>query len=190
MSDDVRAAIEDHVRLAGRVRDQADLIGAIAGAIITAFENGRVLYLLGNGGSAADAQHVAAEMVGRFKRNRRALPAVALTTDTSNLTAIGNDFSFDQVFSRQVEALVRPGDVVWASSTSGNSPNVIEAARAARTAEACVIGFTGRTGGRLEPLCDHCFGVDHEVSDRIQEIHQLAYHIICDRVEAHFTDAR
>jgi len=160
----------------------------IGQVICRALNDGGRVYLLGNGGSAADAQHIAAELVGRFKRERRALPAIALTTDTSSLLSIGNDYGFDHVFARQVEALVQTGDVVWALSTSGNSPNIIEAVRAARGRQAQVIGFTGRSGGKLKPLCDHCLCVDHEVSDRIQEMHQLAYHLICDFVERHVVE--
>ena len=178
--------IEDRRRLASQLDKQAGILEAMANAIIAALESGHRLYLFGNGGSAADAQHIAAEFVGRFKRERKALPAVALTTDTSTLLAIGNDYGFDHVFSRQVEALVQAGDVVWALSTSGDSANVVYAVRAARDRGACVIAFTGRTGGNLKPLCDHCFCVEHDVSDRIQEIHQVAYHLICDAVEAHF----
>ena len=126
-------------------------------------------------------------MVWRFQKHRRACPALALTTDTSNLLSIGNDYGFGHVFTRQVEALVRPGDVVWALSVSGTSPNVIEAVKVARALETCVIiGFTGASGGHLKPICDFCLCVDHAVSDRVQEMHQLAYHLICDLVEAHF----
>ncbi|GMU20709.1 MAG: phosphoheptose isomerase [Phycisphaerae bacterium] len=184
------SGLEEHERLARGMREQTELLGRIARSMISALEAGHRIYTLGNGGSAADAQHIAAELIGRFKRERRALPALALTTDSSCLTAIGNDCGFGQVFTRQVEGLVRAGDVVWALSTSGNSPNVIEAVHAAKSAGAWVVGFTGRTGGRLQPLCDQCLCVDHESSDRIQEIHQIAYHLICDAIERHFTDAK
>jgi len=111
---------------------------------------------------------------------------VAQTTDTSSILSISNDYGFGHVFARQVEALVRAGDLVWALSTSGDSPNVIEATHGARAAGAIVIGFTGRTGGKLKPLCDLCLCVDNESSDRIQEIHQLAYHMVCDLIEQRF----
>jgi len=111
---------------------------------------------------------------------------VAQTTDTSSILSISNDYGFGHVFARQVEALVRAGDLVWALSTSGDSPNVIEATHVARAAGAIVIGFTGRTGGKLKPLCDLCLCVDNESSDRIQEIHQLAYHMVCDLIEQRF----
>ncbi len=182
-----RAGIADHLRLAARLEERIDLLERFAAAIVQALESGRRVYLAGNGGSAADAQHIAAELVGRFMRERRALPATALTTDTSALTAIGNDYGFDAVFRRQVEALVEPGDVLWVLSTSGNSVNVLEAAAEAKRRGAVVLGFTGSTGGRLRPLCDLCLCVEHDASDRVQEIHQLAYHLICQRVEARFT---
>ncbi|MHC4797557.1 MAG: D-sedoheptulose-7-phosphate isomerase, partial [Planctomycetota bacterium] len=168
--------------------DQVGLLRDISESIISRLESDGRLFLLGNGGSAADAQHIAAEFVGRFKRDRRPLPAIALTTDTSNILAIGNDYGFGHVFTRQIEALVGTGDVVWALSTSGVSDNVIEAVHVARAAEALIIGFTGETGGNLKPLCDYCLCVNHTASDRIQEIHQVAYHLICDDVDRYFTE--
>jgi D-sedoheptulose 7-phosphate isomerase len=181
-------ALDEHVRLVDGLRAQLDTVRAISNAIIHALEADGRVYLLGNGGSAADAQHIAAELVGRFKMERKALPAMALTTDTSALLSIGNDYGFHHIFTRQVEALVGPGDILWALSTSGNSSNVIEAVHVARSLEAIVIGFTGRSGGKLKPLCDFCLTVDHETSDRIQEIHQIAYHLICEAVERYFTE--
>ena len=186
MTNPIAAAVADHRRLIEDLTRQEGLLRDIAATIIDAIEDGHGVYLLGNGGSAADAQHIAAEFVGRYKLDRRPLPALALTTDTSNLLSIGNDYGFGHVFTRQVEALVRAGDVVWALSTSGNSSNVIEAVQAARAKEACVVGFTGKGGGKLRPFCDHCFCVDHTSSDRIQEIHQVAYHAVCELVERHF----
>ncbi len=183
-------AMADHLRLIEDLNRQVGLLNNMARVIINAIEDDHRVYILGNGGSAADAQHIAAELVGRFKQERRPLPAVALTTDTSNLLSISNDYGFGHVFTRQVEGLVRPGDVVWALSTSGNSPNVVEAVQAARSLEACVIGFAGKTGGKLKAFCDYCLCVDHTTSDRIQEIHQLAYHLICELVEQHFVSAR
>jgi D-sedoheptulose 7-phosphate isomerase len=159
------------------------LLQRIADAVVACFRRGGRLYVLGNGGSAADAQHIAAELVGRFKRDRQALPAVALTTDTSILTAVANDLGAELVFARQVEALARPGDAVWALSVSGSSPNVLKALTAATAAGALRIGFTGRLGARLAALCDHCLTAEHESSDRVQEVHQLAYHLVCDRIE-------
>jgi len=165
---------------------QVELLELMAARISACFEAGGRVYLLGNGGSAADAQHIAAELVGRFKKDRRPLPAIALTTDTSVLTAVSNDTGFEQVFTRQVEALVTRRDIVWVLSVSGKSPNVIGALEAAKKIGAQRIGFTGRGGGKLADLCDLCFRVEHTASDRVQEVHQLAYHLICDRVERRF----
>ena len=190
MSDVFASGLDDHRRLAEELHGRIGLLREITRALTTAIEGGHVVYLLGNGGSAADAQHIAAELVGRFKLERRALPAVALTTDTSSLLSISNDYGFGHVFTRQVEALVRAGDVVWALSTSGDSPNVVEAIHVAQAREAIVIGFTGRTGGKLKPLCDYCLCVNHKASDRIQEVHQVAYHLICEAVEHHFAGPR
>lgn len=181
------AVVEEHQRVIAGTRDQGEALDAISDAIVAAFRAGNRLYVLGNGGSAADAQHIAAELVGRFKQERTALPAVALTTDSSGLTAIGNDYGFERVFERQVAALVRAGDIVWAISTSGNSPNVLRAARAAAERGALLIGFTGAGGGDLAPLCPLVFRAAHGDSDRIQEAHQLAYHYVCGRVEAAFS---
>jgi len=183
----VQRSIAEHLATINRLSICSDTLTRIGQLLIESFRSGRRLYLLGNGGSAADAQHIAAELVGRFKvKGRPALPAIALTTDTSNLTAIGNDFGFDQVFSRQVEALVQPGDVAWALSVSGSSPNVIKAVQAARENGAKVIGFTGANGAKLKELCDLCLVVEHADSDRVQEAHQLAYHIICGVIDDAF----
>lgn len=179
--------IDEHLGTATRLRDSSSLLERIAALVADAFKDRRRVYIFGNGGSAADAQHIAAELVGRFKnKNRPALPAIALTTDTSSLTAIANDFGFEEVFSRQVEALVQPGDVVWALSVSGNSPNVIKAVELARQKGAKVVGFTGRNGAKLKELCDLCLVVEHTDSDRVQEVHQLAYHIICGLIDDAF----
>ena len=144
---------------------------------------GGTLFFCGNGGSAADAQHVATEYVVRYTRNRRAYPAVALTTDTSLLTAAGNDLGFDQVFARQVEALAGPGDLLVIHSTSGNSPNVLRAAEAARAAGAKVLAFSARDGGALRALADHAVVIPTDRTDRAQELHLCLEHIICDIVE-------
>ncbi len=185
MKDLFEAGIADHARIVDAIHEQIGSLEEISRALITTIENDGRIFIFGNGGSAADAQHIAAELVGRYKRERRGLPAMALTTDSSNLLSIGNDYGFGHIFTRQVEALVRAGDVVWALSTSGNSPNVIEAVHVARALQAVIIGFTGASGGKLKPLCDYCFCVPHQDSDRIQEIHQLAYHLVCDAVEQH-----
>jgi D-sedoheptulose 7-phosphate isomerase len=176
--------IAEHQRLASLVATQTGLLERIADRILEAFGAGHRLYLLGNGGSAADAQHIAAELVGRFKADHPPQPATALTTDTSILTAVTNDFGGDEIFVRQVRAQVRAGDIVWALSVSGRSPNVLRAVEEARARGAFLVGFTGRRGAMLTRMCDLCFVVDHDESDRVQEMHVLAYHLICGRIEA------
>jgi D-sedoheptulose 7-phosphate isomerase len=144
---------------------------------------GGTLFFCGNGGSAADAQHMATEYVVRYLRNRRAYPAVALTTDTSLLTAAGNDLGFDEVFARQVEALAGPGDLLIIHSTSGNSPNVLRAAEAARARGVPVLAFSSRDGGRLRELADHSVVIPTSRTDRAQELHLCIEHAICELVE-------
>ncbi len=176
--------VGEHQRTVSALESAGDTLDAVADAIVACFRAGGRVYVIGNGGSAADAQHIAAELLGRYKLDRAALPAVALTTDSSCLTAISNDLGFERVFARQLEGLLRAGDIVWLLSTSGDSPNVIAAAGVARDRGALAVGFTGRTGGRLAELCTHILRVPHGASDRIQEAHSLAYHYICERVEA------
>jgi D-sedoheptulose 7-phosphate isomerase len=183
----IRDAIETHQKMVAQLdRSATEVMIAAAEMIVQAFRQDGTLYVCGNGGSAADAQHIAGEMVGRFRMERRALPAVALSTDTSVLTSIANDYSYDDVFARQIEAFVKPTDVLWAISTSGASPNVLKAAEAAKRRGARVIAFTGRKNSRLETMADLCLCADADVTARSQEIHQLAYHIVCDLVEQCF----
>ncbi|MGV3708364.1 MAG: D-sedoheptulose-7-phosphate isomerase [Gemmatimonas sp.] len=144
---------------------------------------GGTLFFCGNGGSAADAQHLATEYVVRYMRNRKAYPAIALTTDTSLITATGNDFSFDDIFKRQVEALCKPGDLLIIHSTSGNSPNVLRAAEAARAAGVSTLAFSAKDGGAIRSLVDLCIVVPTQRTDRAQEIHLCIEHLICDHVE-------
>jgi D-sedoheptulose 7-phosphate isomerase len=160
-------------------RDNEELIARIAREICLALENGNKILLYGNGGSAADAQHLAAEWVGRFQRERRPMPAVALTTDTSVLTAVGNDYGFEQVFVRQVRALGRKGDIAFALSTSGNSPNVLRATEAAEELGMVTIGLTGRDGGQLASSVRYNLNVPHKLSARIQEVHIMIGHLLC-----------
>ena len=162
-----------------------ETIAAAAKMLIDCIKSGGCIYICGNGGSAADAQHIAAELVGRFVRERKGLPAVALTTDTSALTSISNDYGFDQIFSRQVEALVCEGDVLWAFSTSGTSPNIIAAAKKAIEKDAAILAFTGEKGSPLEAMSGLCICVEGPTAT-VQEIHQVAYHILCDLVEEAF----
>lgn len=181
--------IETHKQMvAAFEKDAVDVIGRAVDALVKALRAGKRIYVCGNGGSAADAQHIAGELVGRFERTRAALPAVALTTDTSILTSIGNDLAFDQVFVRQVEALVCAGDVLWAISTSGTSPNVVQAADLARKRGAVILAFTGRPNTPLEGLSHVCLVAENRSTARSQEIHQIAYHIICGLVEQAMAD--
>ena len=151
--------------------------------IVDAYRAGGRLYLCGNGGSAADCQHIAGELVGRFLMERRALPCLALTTDTSVMTAVANDYSFEAVFERQVEAFAREGDVVLGISTSGNSENVNRAMEKAKALGAATLAFSGRDGGRLAEIADLCLVAPAQGSPRIQEIHITAAHILCNLVE-------
>lgn len=160
-----------------------DTIAEAAALVREVLAHGGTLFFCGNGGSAADAQHIATEYVVRYMKTRRALPAVALTTDTSLLTAAGNDLGFDQVFSRQVEALVREGDLLVVHSTSGTSPNVIRAAEAARARGAKVLALTARDGGQLRGLADVAIVIPTDRTDRAQELHLAIQHVICELVE-------
>lgn len=169
------------------IEQQSDVILDISKTIADAFSKGGTVYLFGNGGSAADAQHVAAEFVGRFARERRALPAEALTTNTSILTAIGNDYNFDEVFSRQVKAKVRPIDIVVGISTSGKSGNVINGLKAAKEIGAKTIGFTGAEPGLMREFSDMCLCVPSKSTPRIQESHIMVWHIISEIVERSIT---
>lgn len=160
-----------------------DLVTAV-GLATTALRAGNKLLFAGNGGSAADAQHWAGELVSRFYYDRPGLAAIALTTDSSILTAIGNDYGYDYTFARQIEALGREGDVFVAISTSGNSPNIVRAVDAARTRGVRVIGFTGQGGGTLATLCDICFRMPSTETPRIQEGHEFVGHLLCALIEA------
>lgn len=156
---------------------------AIANAIVAALKAGNKILLIGNGGSAADAQHIAAEIVGRYKMERPGYAAIALTTDTSVLTSIGNDYGFEQVFARQVEALGARGDVLIAMSTSGRSPNILAALERARTQGLITVGFTGLNGTAMRVACDHLLVSPSDDTPIIQQIHLAAAHAICDAVE-------
>lgn len=180
---------------ATRLRELAEVAARTADTILpdieraaamvqAALARGGTLFFCGNGGSAADAQHMATEYVVRYQKNRRALPAVALTTDTSLLTAAGNDFGFETVFARQVEALCRPGDLLIIHSTSGNSPNVLAAAEAARAKGVEVLALSARDGGKLAPLATHNVIIPTDRTDRAQELHLCVQHVICELAEA------
>ncbi len=183
-TESIRDGLRDLAALATRVGD--DMGEALERALImvrNTVTHGGTLYFCGNGGSAADAQHLATEYVVRYMRDRRAYPAVALTTDSSLLTAAGNDLGFAEIFARQVEALCRPGDLLIIHSTSGNSPNVLRAAEAAHHVGVAVLAFSGRDGGRLRAIADHAVVIPTERTDRAQELHLCIQHIICEIVE-------
>ena len=163
--------------------DNRETIVRTAATIAHGLRTGRKVLFFGNGGSAADAQHLAAELVGRFGPDRSALPGIALTTDTSILTACGNDYGYDKVFSRQVEALGQAGDTAFAISTSGNSPSVLEAIDVACAKGLFTIGLTGETGGKMKDRCEVLFRVPSNQTPRIQETHILLGHIICDLID-------
>lgn len=176
--------IDEHANTIERMKTQClEDIGRFAEACRSAIASGRTIYLMGNGGSACDCQHFAAELVGRFQKERQAMAAVALTTDTSILTALANDYGIEVIFSRQVEALVRPGDLVVGISTSGNSPNILKALERANERGAVTVGLTGRTGGKLKALCDICICIPSDITARIQEAHLLVEHLVCQRIE-------
>jgi D-sedoheptulose 7-phosphate isomerase len=184
---EIRAELEESVRVKQRVIDeQVFVLDEILQILLRALRAGNKIILFGNGGSAADSQHIAAELISKFRRDRGALPAIALTTDTSILTSIANDFSFDYVFSRQIEGLGEKGDVALGISTSGNSRNVINALRTANEMGIITIGFTGAEGGALKDHVDVCFHAPSQNTARIQEVHIAAAHTLCELIEQEF----
>jgi D-sedoheptulose 7-phosphate isomerase len=185
---DFNQQITDQFEASTRVKTESlsrlkDLIARAAQVCCETISKSGTIYWAGNGGSAADAQHMAAELVGRYKRERKAIRSVALTTNSSNLTAIGNDYGYEHVFERQLEAFVGPSDVLIAISTSGNSANILRAAELARKSGAKVISLTGKTGGKLASVSDILLNIPSEDTPRIQETHFLIEHILCDLIE-------
>lgn len=184
MVDEITRQLKAHIEVIAMVEGQlTDSIADCAAALIDALKGGKKILLMGNGGSAADAQHFAAEMIGRFLMERKALPAIALTTDSSILTAVGNDYGFDEVFKRQVEALANPGDVLIGISTSGNSRNVKSALETGQALGAKTIGLLGRDGGEIGPVVDFNLTVPSFETPRVQEVHLFVIHILCDLIE-------
>lgn len=181
----VKATLEEHTEVVAKMAALGGEIASAGELCANALAQGQRLYLCGNGGSAADAQHIAPELIGRFVNDRRSLPALALTTDTSVLTAIGNDYGYDEVFSRQVEGLCRKGDVLIAISTSGNSKNISKTVDAAHVVGSSVIGLLGKSGGALKKKCDLSLSVPSDVTARIQEMHIMIGHLISALVEEH-----
>jgi D-sedoheptulose 7-phosphate isomerase len=186
MSDQIRQIISESIRVKSIVMEDValvDTISTVTRLIISAFQNGNKVLFCGNGGSAADAQHLAAEFSGRFYTDRKALPAEALHCNTSYLTAVANDYSFDVIYSRLLDGIGNKGDVLIGLTTSGNSGNIIKAFETAREKGIITIGFTGETGGKIKPLCDYLLNVPSTDTPRIQESHILIGHIICQLVE-------
>ncbi|WP_220448204.1 D-sedoheptulose-7-phosphate isomerase, partial [Nonomuraea diastatica] len=176
--------VEGHLAAARRMAELVPAVEAVADLLIETFIRDGTLYTMGNGGSAADAQHLTGELVGHYKRDRRPLPAVTLTTDATVMTCIANDYAYDEVFARQVQALARPGDVVAAFTTSGNSPNVVEALATAQSRGAVTVLFGGGDGGAAAKHADHLLLAPSPETPRIQEIHTLMLHMISDKVDA------
>lgn len=177
----------DHIDVIKKLNEtNSDLICSIAETIIERLKSGSKLIFMGNGGSASDAQHLSAEFVGRFLKERQPLAAISLSTDTSALTAIGNDYGFDKIFVRQINGLAKKGDIVFGITTSGNSPNVLKAIEAANSLDCITIGLTGRDGGKLKDFCNKTIVVPSNVTARIQEAHILIGHILCEIVDTAF----
>ena len=167
-------------------KNSLSAVNKITQIIINCLKQSGTVYLCGNGGSAADCQHIAGEFVGRFRAERNPLPAVAFSTDTSVITCIGNDYSFEDIFVRQAEALMKKDDILWAFSTSGSSANVIKAAKKAKEKNAKVVAFTGKADSELEKVSDVCLCAVNPYTSTSQEVHMLAYHIICDLIDVEF----
>lgn len=190
MNEMIRQRIKESMEVKEKMMSPAfiSVVEEAARAILRTYRNRKKLFLAGNGGSAADAQHLAAELVSRFYKERKGLPAEALTVNTSVMTAIGNDYDFNRIFARQIEASGTSGDLFIAISTSGNSPNIIEAIRAAREGGLTVLGMAGRGGGKMKELCDILMIIPSDITPRIQEGHILCGHILCEIVEARLTE--
>ncbi|KJR42019.1 phosphoheptose isomerase [Candidatus Magnetoovum chiemensis] len=179
----IERLINEHLKAVELLKENMQNIEAVAQKCLNTLKNGNKIMLAGNGGSAADSQHIAAEIVGRFKKERKGLPAIALTTDTSILTAIGNDYSFAKIFSRQIEAIANKGDLLIAISTSGNSENIIEAVKTSKENGVYTVGLLGNKGGRLKNIVDSSIIVASDNTPRIQECHILIGHIICEIID-------
>ena len=185
----IKKIFSDSIDAQKRFADDPSRVAAVVDAvcaIVDCYKKGGKVLICGNGGSASDAQHMAAELVVRFEKERRSLPCIALSSDQASLTAIGNDYDFSRVFSRQIDAFARDGDVVIAISTSGNSPNILEAVKAAKQKKAVVIALGGRDGGKLAPLADIPVIVNAKNTGRIQEVHAVVIHAVCKLVEEAF----
>lgn len=183
-TENLNTALAQHQETMTKLKALIPAIIEVAKIMRTCIASGGKILLMGNGGSAADSQHIAAEIVGRYKKERRGLPAIALTTDTSILTSVGNDYGYDYIFARQIEALCAPRDVVFGITTSGNSANVVRAIETAREIGATTVGMTGGNGGKLAALCDFNLIMPSKDTPRIQEAHIFVGHSLCDLLEA------
>jgi D-sedoheptulose 7-phosphate isomerase len=179
----LQKSVNEHISVASSISDLLPDIGKVASILIDTFSKGNKLLIFGNGGSASDAQHIAAELVGRFIKERAGLPAIALNTDTSILTSVGNDYGYESIFSRQIEALSKPGDVVMGISTSGNSKNVVKALKIASTLNCRTVGLLGKDGGEIKEITDINIIVPSDSTARIQEMHILIGHMLCEVVD-------
>lgn len=182
----INEIIKDHNRLITQLETQIPFIEQLATLMVNSLRNGGKIFWMGNGGSAADAQHLAAELIGRFKHERVALASLALNTDTSVLTSLANDYDYSCVFARQLEALCNPNDIVVGLTTSGNSLNVIKGLDVARAKGAVAIAFTGHQGGKVIQSADHNFIVPSTITERIQEVHIFVGHLLCEYIEQSF----
>ena len=188
MKEAIKNQFDEHIKTADSLYKLIETVAEASQICIESLKQGGKILLLGNGGSAADAQHFAAELVGRFKHNRKGLPAIALTTDTSALTSIGNDFGFNNIFKRQVEALANSNDVVIGISTSGNSENIVNALKVASSLSCKIIGLTGEDVGLMNKFCDLIISAPSNSTPRIQEIHIIVEHTICHLIDEEFSD--
>jgi D-sedoheptulose 7-phosphate isomerase len=189
MKSEIEKSLNESIGVKSEVlSNSVETIAMIATMAVDALRDGHSLYFMGNGGSAADAQHISGELVGRYKKDRKSLPVLALTTDTSVLTAISNDFGYDYCFEKQIEAFARKGDVVFGLSTSGNATNIINALKLAGEIGAKTIGFTGRDGGMIKDIVDVCLMVPSSDTPRIQECHITIGHILCSIIENELFD--
>lgn len=183
-----QTTIATHIETVQQLLDKTEVLAGIANAMLATLQHGGKILFCGNGGSAADSQHLSAEFVGRFRRERAGLPSIALTTDTSILTAVANDYGYEFVFSRQVEALAKTGDLLVGISTSGNSPNVVAALERARALGLVTVAFTGRGGGKMASVAEHLLAIDAAETARVQETHILAGHMLCDWVDINWKE--
>ncbi len=187
-NNEISKLFDQSISIISECKNLSEVITKVSVRIVEAIKNKNKIILFGNGGSAADAQHMAAELIGRFLLTRQSIPAISLTTDTSVLTALGNDFGFENIFSRQCESIVSKGDIIIAISTSGNSSNVINGVKTAKEKGGIIIGFTGMSGGKLSDLTDEIIKAPTSNTPEIQECHRIIIHILCNLVEKSLAD--